>query len=128
MREDMDRRTIRDVFEAPGRETSAPQPQSAEMPSAPPTLGDIFKRLSGELQPEAQHTVPEPIIAEPSYSPEPIVEAPAVPVRRSRKMAAKTRVRSSGLSFRGPDVVRGIILSEILGPPVSMREASRGGV
>lgn len=113
------RRSIREVFDEPRREPAAPKPERPEPPPATPSLEDIFKRLSGETIPEVQQTQPEPVV--PELEPEPFPEPPAVKTPRVRKKYVQPRNQAPALSFEGSDVVRGIIMGEILGPPVSMR-------
>ena len=127
MRQDTERRSIRDVFEESGHEQPVESPPVTETPSAPPTLEDIFKRLAGEIAPESRQPVPEPMAVEPPppepVPAEPLTEPPPISEYKPPRQKAKPKARTGGLSFDGPEVVRGIILSEILGPPVSLREA-----
>ncbi len=118
------RRSIREVFDEPRRGPAAPKQERPEAPPATPSLEDVFKRLSGEIIPEVQQTQSEPVAPEPQVpkpEPEPVPEPPSVRIPKVRKTYVQPRNQSPVLSFEGSEVVRGIIMGEILGPPVSMR-------
>jgi len=124
MQERMNRRTIREVFEEPERQPAAPPIQQEEIPSGPPSLEDIFRRITDEIRPDIQEMAPEPVKEEmfPSEQvSEPVPEPQYDSTPSKRFMAARRRKHPVGLSFKGPEVVRGIVLSEILGPPVALR-------
>ena len=99
------------------------------------TIEDVFRKFTENQFPQRPEQFPE---SEPFYEPEKAAladayafaaEPPPVitqPVSRKRKKPpGKIRVRSPFLNFGGPDVVRGIVMSEILGTPVSMREDTK---
>jgi len=99
---------------------------SQEEPVERPELPEIFKQLFGQEKPDIsgedelkqEPVVPEPSMAEPVQPPEEIVKPVAygLPVIPKKEQTAELK-----LSFRGPEVVRGIVMSEILGPPVGLK-------
>ena len=114
-------------------------------PDIPPeTLSEQIKELKNLMQPELEEVKPisEPVLpeevtiekvhaefTEPEVVPEPEIPAfieepfPVIeePVSYKKITPRKKVSQRYILSFRGSEVVRGIIMSEILGNPVSMR-------
>ena len=93
-------------------------------PKREPSLSieDIFEKLrGGYVQPEVQ---PEPEITPEEELPpevEQVVPAPAEPFV-DMKITPLRKTPGFALQFTGPDLVRGILMREILGPPLSLRE------
>ena len=82
-----------------------------------------------EMQPEYDEPVafePSEIIPEQDLLPEGEERIPEVTKSpdHGKVMAGKEGERRYSLRFGGPEVVRGILMSEILGPPVSIRRES----
>ena len=118
-----------------GEELEAPPPVSP--PVTPPMvkrLQDVFQELSGERveqevmeeKPvtdtgdfrERQTEFPESVVEETLPIPEDVLQPVSYRDVGIPKAKQKQEIK---LGFKGPEVVRGIIMSEILGPPVSMR-------
>ena len=91
-----------------------------------PVLSEEEQEQFEEIQPEfvepSTYQIPE-LVPEVTVLPqteEPVEEILQPP--ESRKVAARKKEKLAyPLRFGGPEVVKGIIMSEILGPPVSMR-------
>ena len=104
------------------RTDEIPQEEPVERPELP----EIFKRLLEQEKPdisdedefEQEPEVPEPVMAEPIQLPEEIVKpfSYGLPVIPKEEQTPELK-----LSFRGSEVVRGIVMSEILGPPVGLK-------
>ena len=126
-----------------GKELEEPPPVSPPAePQMVKRLQDVFKELSDdrtgqevmEKEPvteirdfrERQPEFAEPVVEEVPLVPEegfcPVSEDIIQPVSYRKFDISKVKQKQGlQLSFKGPEVVRGIIMSEVLGPPVSMR-------
>jgi len=104
------------------RTDEIPQEEPVERPELP----EIFKQLFGQEKPdipgedefEQKPEVPEPVMAEQFQPPEEIAKPVAYGLPVIPKEEQTPRLK---LSFRGSEVVRGIVMSEILGPPVGLK-------
>ena len=99
------------------RTDEIPQEEPVERPELP----EIFKQLFEQEKPDISgedEIEQEPVIAEPVQLPEEIVKPVAygLPVIPKEEQTPELK-----LSFRGSEVVRGIVMSEILGPPVGLK-------
>ena len=118
--------TITDVLKELGRRLEHVEEINTETvkPPGEPILPD--EGWIEEMQPEYAEPVPDEL---PEISPEaevyPQAEEPVPviikPPDHVKSAARKKGKRQYALQFGGPEVVRGILMSEILGPPVSMR-------
>jgi hypothetical protein len=99
------------------------------------TIEDVFRKFAEQRAPQRLETAPVPV---PFHEPEkPVLDDvydlsseqhPAIPPPVPRKRIdsrVNIPVRSPLLNFGGPEVVRGVVMSEILGTPVSMREDTK---
>ena len=81
-----------------------------------------FEEIQPEFVEPSTSQIPEmvpeaPFLLKPEEPAEEILQPP-----KSRKVAVrKKEILAYSLRFGGPEVVKGIIMSEILGPPVSIR-------
>ena len=104
------------------RTDEIPQEEPVERPELPEIFKQLFEQekpdISGEDELEQEPEVPEPVMAESVQPPEEIVKPVAygLPVIPKEEQAPELK-----LSFRGSAVVRGIVMSEILGPPVGLK-------
>jgi len=99
------------------RTDEIPQEEPVERPELP----EIFKQLFGQEKPDIpgeDEFEQEPVIAEPVQLPEKIVKPVTYGLPVITKEEQTPRLK---LSFRGSEVVRGIVMSEILGPPVGLK-------
>ncbi len=137
-----------------GGKKASPESQTEPAPKNEPervTIEEVFKRFLDQqpppkpepvYEPESDHT-PEPAYEPRSYyEPEKPVESGShedsfelpwvalsseMPEPLPREWEKTQRVNLAGtqfLNFKAPDVIRGIVMSEILGPPVSTRETT----
>lgn len=107
-----------------GEEVAPPTPKKI-------TIEEVFRKF-------AEQQMPFPPKPEPFYEPEkpafmetpffteehPPVITEEVP-RKKRKPPEKKRARPLFLHFEGTDLVRGILMSEILGSPIALREDAK---
>jgi hypothetical protein len=119
-----------------GQEVSIPRQQPA--PSRQPeirTLDDLVRTLSGQELASRQDSVapqePEHVpVKEPAvdvYAEEARADERIARIRERRnaimkKKSAPKRIRGLRLGFGGGDLVRGIVMNEILSPPVALRQ------
>ena len=137
-----------------GGKKASPESQTEPVPKNEPervTIEEVFKRFLDQQPPPKPDPAskPEPVhTSEPAYEPmsyyEPAktvetdssddsLELPPValpsemPEPLPQEWEKTQRINLAGnqfLNFKAPDVIRGIVMSEILGPPVSTRETT----
>jgi len=104
------RRTLKELLEEP-------EPVPGE---TPPDVFPEWEETTGRVVPEEE----PPPYEYPSADTEELSGGgeTAEPVAHSsRETAGENAAAGLRLRFEGPDVVRGVVMGEILGPPVSMR-------
>ena len=115
--------------QAPSRPAVPPRPMPEEIPPAwePPrrSIEEVFGKLEERYRELTESPVPEAVLREKTLEhPQPDMRAGF----RRRFVPQKSRIPGKAaairpvLSFDGQSVVNGIIMSEILGQPVSLRK------
>ena len=109
--------SLTDRFGSPARPAPhAPPPPARMMTSPPPRYRDEGERPPRPLRPH-----PRPAPRPQSIVPPPPVTAPLPPVEAAPEQPAIGRL----FSYSSNPVIQGIVFSEILGPPRSLREGHR---
>jgi len=112
---------------SPRMESSRPE-RPPWAPEHAPSLEDLFETVMERGEPEAD-SIPE-YHGYGEESPVPEIEAPPAvsPAEQLPRIAVAVRQPELRLSFGRQAVVKGVVMSEILGPPVGLRRYGESGI